>query len=245
MPDTQGVDSIDRGPSCQPAGARPGPESADLPSVPSFPFASTLTDGEGAKGDRGCLGRDDGEVQAQSSVMEPGPKHVRLQSEVGAVVGTGSSEVRKPGFGNVQLISPEARARLRRLVCAYSWPSALVRALHLAPRHWTCSSAFSGIGCAELGAAALSRACRGLRLDFVHGIERDPAARAMLACHAPASQRAGDILDVVPTDASVKDDLRRAAGRHARCATGRKCRAVVVFLQGWRLARCRAPVPGV
>ena len=82
---------------------------------------------------------------------------------------------------------------------AFSWPCKVVEQLRLRPGRWSCSTAFTGIGCAEIGGRSLSAACRGLRLDFKHAVERNAGARAMLATHATSTTCTEDMFLLFPT----------------------------------------------
>ena len=59
---------------------------------------------------------------------------------------------------------------------------------------WSCSTAFSGLGCPELASGFLMKAWGSSIFHFVNGIEWDPVARSVSADHSPDTPLHHDIL---------------------------------------------------
>ena len=100
------------------------------------------------------------------------------------------------------------RDRLRKLVDWYGWAREMVSRLRLCSRRWRCSTAFSGIGCAELAGLAIERCTGVATFSFCNALERDPACRGVLAMHSPAAVCASNILDWLP-EGTMSHDFSR------------------------------------
>jgi hypothetical protein len=110
----------------------------------------------------------------------------------------------------------QERLRVLDLCDFFKWPRMLLKRLNLGHRSWTSSTAFSGIGCPEIAAAAIHSAVGREVFAFQHGIERDHVARAVLASHHPSSVVQRDILAWLPPTSRARiatvpvSDLRGA-----------------------------------
>lgn len=103
---------------------------------------------------------------------------------------------------------PGARNGLRRLVAWLQRVSRMAAELNAPSRHWKCSTAFSGIGCAEIAGAALNQGHPGVAFTFGHAVEKEPRCRAFIVDHSPDVRCCGDILDWLPP---TVDRVRLAA----------------------------------
>ena len=74
--------------------------------------------------------------------------------------------------------------RVRTLANFFCWAQPLISDIGTSDARWTSSIAFSGIGCPELAASALTHVDGRNCFCFVHGIERDHVARDLLLSHA-------------------------------------------------------------
>ena len=110
-------------------------------------------------------------------------------------------------FGGLNGAATVSNLGLRRLVAWLQRITHTAAKLGVAGRAWTCSTAFSGIGYAEIAAMALTRRRTFLRFLFECAVEKDPACRSIIANHSPGSRCTGDILDWLPSSV----DLRRFA----------------------------------
>ena len=94
--------------------------------------------------------------------------------------------------------SESERRHLRRLVAWFDWPLRYVAALGASDRKWDCSTAFSGIGCAEIAGAALGNRKGMGHFRFMHAVEKDQACRSFLSSHTRGVSCSSDILNWLP-----------------------------------------------
>ena len=104
--------------------------------------------------------------------------------------------------------------------CGYhSWAARVLEAIGQPRTAVSASSCFSGIGCAEIAAAALSSAAGATSIIFQSALDYDPVARRMLASHAPGVACQADILKWLPS---------RVRGRAARAGSFADLRGIIV-----------------
>ena len=73
------------------------------------------------------------------------------------------------------------RSGLRHLVVWLQRNANMAARLGALNRTWRCSSAFSGIGCAEMAGSSLRRGRPELHFTFAHAVEKDRTCRAIIA----------------------------------------------------------------
>ena len=94
------------------------------------------------------------------------------------------------------------RPRLRRLTDWFGWARRFGSRLTIARHAWKCSTAFSGIGCAELAARSLEQVDGIGSFHFSHALERDATARSVLNSHSRHIRCQHDILSWLPAGVS-------------------------------------------
>ena len=76
------------------------------------------------------------------------------------------------GSGGLSGGATDSRLGLRRLVAWVQRITHMAAKLGVAGRAWACSTAFSGIGCAEIAAMALTRRHSSLKFRFDCAVEK-------------------------------------------------------------------------
>ena len=85
-------------------------------------------------------------------------------------------------------------ARLRALLSFFDWARDLCGVVREAAQCWESSTAFSGAGCLELAADALTVGAGKRFFGFTCGVDKDPVARRVFAGHSPGVEVHTDIL---------------------------------------------------